>query len=78
MEPRLAPVPVAVVTGRNGPPPQVPYAWRARRYPWARRAIAVAEARYGKARPVCVCGAPLRHEQAAFGGRCGNCPPLPA
>lgn len=88
MEPRLAPVPVAAAITtdygghgvavrqrgtRNGLPLTVPYAYRARRYPWAQRANAAAEARYGKPRPVCVCGAPLRHEQAAFGGRCERC-----
>jgi hypothetical protein len=49
---------------------KIPYAYRARAYPWAARAIAAAEAEHGKPVPVCgACGARL-----AYSGGWGRCP----
>jgi hypothetical protein len=55
---------------RNGLPVTPGYAWRRRKYPWAERAIEMAEAKYGPPRPVCeFCGAGL-----VYGGGFGRCP----
>jgi hypothetical protein len=55
---------------RNGLPPSRPYVFGAPRAPWAVRAIAEAEAQYGKPVPVCGgCGTRL-----VFNGGHGHCP----
>lgn len=51
---------------------EVAYEYRARRYPWAQRAIAAAEAEHGKPFPACGrCGAKLVYN-GGF-GRCLEC-----
>ena len=56
-------------TFRNGLA-EVPYAYRARSYPWAVKALAAAEAQHGKPVPVCgACGARL-----TYNGGHGRCP----
>ena len=59
---------------RNGVPVVASYAWRARRYPWAQRTIAAAEAEHGQPFPVCAdCGG--RMDYTGGYGRCPSCRP---
>lgn len=52
------------------------YQWRARRYPWALRAIAAAEAVHGEPEPTCRCGGPLpEYRSRNPGGQCEACEP---
>jgi hypothetical protein len=51
---------------------QVPYEYQARRYPWAQKALALAEREHGKPVPVCsACGGRLISHGAY--GRCAAC-----
>lgn len=55
---------------RNGLPVTPNYTYRSRVYPWAQRAIEMAEAEHGAPKPVCAqCGAKLN-----YAGGFGKCP----
>lgn len=49
------------------------YAWRARAYPHAARAIERAEAEHGEPVPTCLCGGPVTYRRDDTGGRCSRC-----
>lgn len=61
---------------RNNMPDVPYYRHRARRYPWAERAIAAAEAEHGAPESTCVCGSLLPEYRARYvGGKCETCQP---
>lgn len=64
----------------NGRPETPAYQWRARTYPWARAALAAAEAVHGQPYPVCQFGHPMTFSNDHVQGWCRTCqapPQLP-
>lgn len=56
--------------------PAVPlYQYRARRYPWAQRVLAAAEAEHGEPEPTCTCGQPIAEWRVHAGRPCAACQP---